>query len=179
MPSVNGGWMGTRMTECESLPIAQIYVPVKRRNTFNSELVREIAESMLDIGQQAPILVRRDGERFVLIDGLHRLEACKALGEETILGLFVSTQTRNSRALSAYEAEAEALRLKTARLRALRAAKEATEEPSVTISVENREKPTTSGTRLRPDHSRGSSSQARSASLSEWLADRKNEGFRT
>ena len=33
-----------------------------------------------------PILVRPDGDRFVLIHGLHRLEACKALGEETIYG---------------------------------------------------------------------------------------------
>ena len=30
--------------------------------------------------------VRRDGDRFVLVEGLHRLEACKALGEETIYG---------------------------------------------------------------------------------------------
>ena len=30
---------------------------------------------MLDIGQQAPISVRLDGDRLVLVDGLHRLEA--------------------------------------------------------------------------------------------------------
>ena len=39
---------------------------------------------MLDKGQQAPILVRADGARFVLVEGLHRLEAAKALGEKTI-----------------------------------------------------------------------------------------------
>jgi hypothetical protein len=27
---------------------------------------------MLDIGQQTPILVRADGARFVLVEGLHR-----------------------------------------------------------------------------------------------------------
>jgi ParB-like chromosome segregation protein Spo0J len=47
---------------------------------------------MLEIGQETPILVRRDGERFVLVDGLHRLEACKALGEETIVGFLVSAR---------------------------------------------------------------------------------------
>jgi len=52
--------------------------------TVCNETVREIAESMLEVGQQTPILVRQDGERFVLVEGLHRLEACKALGEETI-----------------------------------------------------------------------------------------------
>jgi sulfiredoxin len=70
----------------EKLTIASIYVPVKRRATLKSETVQAIAQSMLEVGQQTPILVRRDGGRFVLLHGLHRLEACKALGEETIDG---------------------------------------------------------------------------------------------
>ena len=37
-------------------------------------------------------MVRRDGERFVLVEGLHRLEACKALGEETIIGYLVQAR---------------------------------------------------------------------------------------
>jgi sulfiredoxin len=73
----------------ERLPIANIYVPVKRRATLNVDTVRKIAESMLEVGQQTPIQVRLDGERFVLVEGLHRLEACKALGEETIVGYLV------------------------------------------------------------------------------------------
>jgi sulfiredoxin len=44
---------------------------------------------MLDIGQRSPILVRADGARFVPVEGLHRLEAAKALGEKTIVGLLV------------------------------------------------------------------------------------------
>ncbi|MCH8835136.1 MAG: ParB N-terminal domain-containing protein, partial [Proteobacteria bacterium] len=40
--------------------------------------------SIMEDGLQTPIGVRRDGDRFVLVSGLHRLEACKALGEETI-----------------------------------------------------------------------------------------------
>jgi len=54
--------------------------------------VQEIAQSILEVGQQAPILVRRDGDRLVLVHGLHRLEACKALGEETIFGYLVQAQ---------------------------------------------------------------------------------------
>jgi ParB-like chromosome segregation protein Spo0J len=76
----------------EKLAVAAIYVPVKRRATLNSETVREIAESMLEVGQTTPILVRRDGDRFVLVHGLHRLEACKALGEDSILGYLVQAQ---------------------------------------------------------------------------------------
>jgi ParB-like chromosome segregation protein Spo0J len=47
---------------------------------------------MLDQGQKTPILVRADGARFVLVEGLHRLEAAKALGEETIVGYRVEAR---------------------------------------------------------------------------------------
>jgi len=77
------------MMKKEKFPVADIYVPVKRRATLKPETVQEIAQSMLESGQQTPILVRRDGARFVLVEGLHRLEACKALGEETIFGYLV------------------------------------------------------------------------------------------
>jgi sulfiredoxin len=76
----------------EKLAIADIYVPVKRRATLRPELVQEIAQSMLEVGQTTPILVRRDGGRLVLVHGLHRLEACKALGEESIFGYLVQAQ---------------------------------------------------------------------------------------
>jgi len=54
--------------------------------------VQENAQSILEVGQQTPILVRRDCDRFVLVHGLHRLEACKALGEETIVGYLVQAE---------------------------------------------------------------------------------------
>jgi sulfiredoxin len=76
----------------ETLTIADIYVPVKRRATLEQKRVDEIAASMLDKGQQTPILVRADGARFVLVEGLHRLEAAKALGEKTIIGFLVSAR---------------------------------------------------------------------------------------
>lgn len=80
------------MLKEQTFKTAQIYVPVKRRKTLDMKLVEEIAASMLENGQLTPILVRRDGERFVLVEGLHRLEACKALGEETIVGLLVRSR---------------------------------------------------------------------------------------
>jgi ParB-like chromosome segregation protein Spo0J len=72
-----------------TFPIADIYVPSKRRGTLKPETVQQIAESMLQVGQQTPIQVRADGTRYVLVEGLHRLEACKALGETTIAGYLV------------------------------------------------------------------------------------------
>jgi sulfiredoxin len=80
------------MMKRETFAIANIYVPAKRRSTLDPHKAREIAESMLQVGQQTPILVRRDGERFVLVEGLHRLEACKQLGEETIVGYLVQAR---------------------------------------------------------------------------------------
>ncbi len=80
--------------EDNTFEIAQIYVPVKRRKTLDQAVVDRIAENMLEVGQLTPILVRQDGDRYVLVEGLHRLEACKALGEETILGLLVQARQR-------------------------------------------------------------------------------------
>jgi ParB-like chromosome segregation protein Spo0J len=77
------------MMKREKFAIANIYVPIKRRATLNPETVRELAQDIMENGQKSPILVRRDGDRFVLVEGLHRLEACKALGEETIVGYLV------------------------------------------------------------------------------------------
>jgi sulfiredoxin len=80
------------MMKREKFPVADIYVPVKRRATLEQSRVDAIAESMLKDGQQTPILVRPDGARFVLIEGLHRLEAAKALGEATIVGFRVDAR---------------------------------------------------------------------------------------
>ena len=77
------------MMKREIIAIADVYVPIKRRATLEQKRVDEIALSILDDGLQAPILVRPDGARFVLVEGLHRLEAVKALGEETIVCFLV------------------------------------------------------------------------------------------
>jgi hypothetical protein len=37
-------------------------------------------------------MVRKDGARYVLVEGLHRLEACKRLGETTIAGYLVQAR---------------------------------------------------------------------------------------
>ncbi|OLB71790.1 MAG: chromosome partitioning protein ParB [Alphaproteobacteria bacterium 13_2_20CM_2_64_7] len=80
------------MMKRETFAIAKIYVPAKRRATLDPKKAQEIAESILQIGQQSPILLRQDGDRFVLVEGLHRLEACKQLGEQTILGYIVQAR---------------------------------------------------------------------------------------
>jgi sulfiredoxin len=80
------------MMKTKMFSIASIYVPVKRRTTLDATKVQALAENIMESGQKAPILVRQDGERFVLVEGLHRLEACRSLGEETILGYLVEAR---------------------------------------------------------------------------------------
>lgn len=76
----------------QTLAIHDVYVPVKRRQTLDLQKVEALAESMMEKGQETPILVRPDGQRFVLVEGLHRLEACKALGETAIPAYFVQAR---------------------------------------------------------------------------------------
>ena len=76
----------------EKIAVEAIYVPTKRRATLDPATVEKLAESILEEGQRTPILVRPDGDRFVLVEGLHRLEACKALGETKISALLVQAR---------------------------------------------------------------------------------------
>lgn len=73
----------------KKFPIEKIYVPTKRAKTLDQDKVLALANDMLENGQATPIRLRADGERFVLIEGLHRLEALRALGEDTIEGFLV------------------------------------------------------------------------------------------
>jgi ParB-like chromosome segregation protein Spo0J len=77
------------MLKKQMFPIARIRVPVKRSKTLDEAKVAALAENMLENGQTTPISVRADGEDFVLIEGLHRLEAMRALGEDEIEGYLV------------------------------------------------------------------------------------------
>ncbi len=74
--------------------IDDIYIPAKHRQRMvDQKAVKELAESILEVGGlKTPILVRPDGARYVLVSGLHRLEACKALGEDTISGIVVQSR---------------------------------------------------------------------------------------
>ena len=76
----------------QKIAIADIYVPAKKRGPVDPAKVDALAASILENGQQSPILVRRDDKRYVLVEGLHRLEACKALGESKIACLIVQAR---------------------------------------------------------------------------------------
>ena len=82
------------MLETRSFEIDRIRVPVKRKKALDPKRAAALAEAILEEGQKTPISVREDGDGFVLVEGLHRLEACRALGERTILGKVVRAKLR-------------------------------------------------------------------------------------
>jgi hypothetical protein len=114
----------------EPISLDKVYVPIKKRKSLDFAVVRQIAESILEVGQETPILVRPDQSRFVLVEGLHRLEACRALGETTILASIVAARVEPEAPSSPAELRAEAERQKIQRLRQLRLEREAVERMS-------------------------------------------------
>lgn len=74
------------------IDVEKVYVPTARRATLHPETVRTLAEDILENGMKTPIQVRPDGQRYVLVEGLHRLEAAKWLGEPTIDAYFVQAR---------------------------------------------------------------------------------------
>ena len=74
------------------ISIDEIYVPTLRRKTLQQNKVEELAEDIMENGQQRPIHVRKGKERYVLVEGYHRLEACLSLGETVIEAYLVQAK---------------------------------------------------------------------------------------
>ena len=74
------------------LRIDEIYVPSERRKELDLEKVEAVAEEIMDEAEERPIQVRSGKGRYILIKGVHRLEARKALGEETIQAFIVGAR---------------------------------------------------------------------------------------
>ena len=76
------------------VPIDKIYVPAAKKKTLDEDKVTELAEDILENGLQSPIYVRLGKDRYVLQEGLHRVEAMKLLGSKIIEGHIVQAQKR-------------------------------------------------------------------------------------
>jgi ParB-like chromosome segregation protein Spo0J len=75
-----------------SIKIDEIYVPSKWRKMLDSQKVVMLAENILEEGHKVPIQLRQGEGRYVLVSGFHRLEALKALGEESISSIIVGSK---------------------------------------------------------------------------------------
>lgn len=76
----------------KDVKVDEIYVPADRRKELDPQKVEEIAEQIMEEVVQRPIQVRRGKDRYVLIKGINRLEAQKALGNETIEAAIVAAR---------------------------------------------------------------------------------------
>jgi len=156
----------------EHISIDRIHIPVKRRKSLDAEVVKRIAESILEAGQETPILVRPDEDqhRYVLLDGLHRLEACKALGETTILALVGSAGDLVDERPT-YELAAEMQRQTMERLKKLRLEQEAARK------TEAASQPTHSAQRTS-SKARTKGRDSKPKSLSDWIEGQERSGGR-
>lgn len=177
------------VSDPQSLPIDKIRVPEMMRKALNPEMVQDIAASILDIGQQDAILVRREKDHFVLIEGLHRLEACKALGERAIMARLVSAEAARQAPQPPQPIDAE--RQKMERLKALRLEKEAAEKLAETsraashAGAATRQAPakTTRGNgtakiTANSKQSRRAPSGSPQRTLSDWIKQQERSGGR-
>ncbi len=72
------------MLKTVAVKIEDIYIPTARRDELAQDKLDEVVESMMNGDQQKPIKVREGKGRYVLVVGVHRLEASKAVGETEI-----------------------------------------------------------------------------------------------
>ncbi|MBE9055152.1 ParB N-terminal domain-containing protein [Sphaerospermopsis sp. LEGE 08334] len=71
------------MVKIQEIPLNQIQRPLPRQNEPGK--VKQLMESIAEIGQQEPIDVLEVDGRYYGFSGCHRYEACQRLGKETIL----------------------------------------------------------------------------------------------
>lgn len=74
------------------IKIEDVYVPAERRRELDPEKIDQAAEEIMAEVEQQPIHVRQGKDRYVLVKGIHRLEARKALGEDSIEAYIVAAK---------------------------------------------------------------------------------------
>lgn len=79
-----------------SIMIDDIIVNDGRRE-INSATVKKLAQSIEQVGLRHPVTVKRKADKYVLIAGRHRLEACKKLGREHISASIVTMTNDEAR----------------------------------------------------------------------------------
>ncbi len=80
------------MLKIQQVPVDTVYIPQERRKLLEPEKARALAEDILENGMKLPIMVRFDGKRHIIVEGLHRLEAARILGEKTISAYLVQAK---------------------------------------------------------------------------------------
>ncbi len=85
----------TNMT-IHDIAVAEIEVPENRARVFSAEGAEALAAIIAVQGLQHPVRLRRDGDRLLLVSGLHRLEAARRLGWATIPAVLSTAETADA-----------------------------------------------------------------------------------
>ncbi len=80
------------MLKTVPVKIDEIYVPTDRRKEINQSEIDTIVSAMMDDVPRKPVRVREGKGRYVLIEGVNRLEACKTVGDETVPAYIVQAR---------------------------------------------------------------------------------------
>ena len=80
------------MLKTVPIPVEDVYVPTGLRKELDESRLGQAADDLMEGDDIAPIQVRKGKGRYVLVTGLHRLEAAKALGEATVEGIVVAVR---------------------------------------------------------------------------------------
>jgi len=80
-----------------SIPLSKITLPEVRVSArYDEELAGNLHSSLAEMGQLEPILVVKDGDGFVLVDGLHRTAEATERGDATIPAVVLEGDARKA-----------------------------------------------------------------------------------
>lgn len=85
------------MNGIQKVPIDQVKIgEYDQRMELDEDAVDRLASSIARVGLLYPIIVRKDGDNYIVLDGHTRLAACKKLGHKTIECSFGAAGGMNS-----------------------------------------------------------------------------------
>jgi len=73
--------------EIAQVPLDKIDFRPQVRELFDDQLIAGLAANIEEIGQEYPVLLFKDGERFGIEDGERRCRAQKSLGRKTVAAI--------------------------------------------------------------------------------------------
>ena len=80
-----------------NLPVDKIYPnPYQPRKVFNEDEIEKLSESIKENGLLQPVIVRKQGNRFILIAGERRLRAVKKAGLKEIKAIVTECETKDA-----------------------------------------------------------------------------------
>lgn len=82
------------------IPIEKIVMKTQVRKTFDDQSIQELADSIESIGQQQPITVIAEEDRFRVVSGERRVRAIKLLKHDTVMAVLASADNEKDIAIA-------------------------------------------------------------------------------